>query len=105
MLAYPPALHIQKNIFHGLLWSDPREDKLVDKEKGYQKSGRGCGVEFGSKVTQAFLRANNLWEVIRSHEGKLLLGFSLIIFLSWSAAACIFGDNSHTCSLCLRKCM
>ena len=45
-----------------ILWSDPQP------EPGRAPSKRGCGVQFGPDVTKAFLDANGLDLVIRSHE-------------------------------------
>jgi len=47
-----------------MLWSDPHPGK------GRAPSKRGCGVAFGSDVTNNFLRTNKLKLVIRSHEMK-----------------------------------
>eukprot|EP00192_Tetraselmis_astigmatica_P004304 CAMPEP_0117655318 /NCGR_PEP_ID=MMETSP0804-20121206/4216_1 /TAXON_ID=1074897 /ORGANISM="Tetraselmis astigmatica, Strain CCMP880" /LENGTH=493 /DNA_ID=CAMNT_0005461663 /DNA_START=74 /DNA_END=1555 /DNA_ORIENTATION=- len=47
-----------------LLWSDP------GPLPGRQPSKRGVAVSFGSDVTKAFLKNNNLDLVIRSHEVK-----------------------------------
>lgn len=47
-----------------VLWSDPApEPGLVENE------ARGVGLLFGPDVTQAFLEANKLKLIIRSHEG------------------------------------
>lgn len=45
-----------------ILWSDPQP------EPGRAPSKRGCGVQFGPDITKAFLEANGLDLVIRSHE-------------------------------------
>eukprot|EP00249_Psilotum_nudum_P021502 c28129_g1_i1 orf=695-2140(-) len=47
-----------------LLWSDPYPGL------GRAPSKRGVGVAFGSDVTKAFLKENNLELVVRSHEVK-----------------------------------
>lgn len=46
------------------LWSDP------GPEPGRQPSKRGVGVQFGADVTRAFLEANGLSLLVRSHEVK-----------------------------------
>ena len=45
-----------------LLWSDPAP------EPGRTPSKRGVGVAFGEDVTRAFLEANALDLLVRSHE-------------------------------------
>ncbi len=45
-----------------LLWSDPAA------EPGRSPSKRGVGVAFGEDVTRAFLEANGLDLLVRSHE-------------------------------------
>jgi serine/threonine-protein phosphatase 5 len=45
-----------------MLWSDPQI------MRGRAKSKRGCGVAFGSDVTEEFLKTNKLKLVVRSHE-------------------------------------
>ncbi|KAL8426651.1 hypothetical protein Efla_005908 [Eimeria flavescens] len=47
-----------------LLWSDP------SPLPGLTPSKRGVACQFGSDITEAFLKANNLGFVIRSHEMK-----------------------------------
>lgn len=55
----------EASIFQDLLWSDPRA------QRGYGRSQRGGDLTtFGPDVTEAFLRANGLRLVIRSHEVK-----------------------------------
>ena len=46
------------------LWSDPAP------QQGRQMSKRGVGLQFGPDVTKAFLDANGLELVVRSHEVK-----------------------------------
>ncbi|KAG2485825.1 hypothetical protein HYH03_015408 [Edaphochlamys debaryana] len=47
-----------------VLWSDPVAAPGIQENEA-----RGVGLIFGPDVTEAFLRANNLKLVIRSHEG------------------------------------
>ncbi|XP_014670214.1 PREDICTED: serine/threonine-protein phosphatase 5-like [Priapulus caudatus] len=47
-----------------LLWSDPME------APGRSSSKRGVGIQFGSDITDSFLKKNNLDFIIRSHEVK-----------------------------------
>ena len=49
---------------HELLWSDPC------KEMGRHPSKRGTGLAFGPDIAHAFLNANGLKMLIRSHEVK-----------------------------------
>ena len=53
-----------EGIMCDLLWSDPFPGL------GRQPSNRGVGVQFGSDVTEAFCKLNNLDYIIRSHEPK-----------------------------------
>lgn len=50
-----------------MLWSDPMSP---DHLKGRFPSKRGVGCQFGSDVTEKFLKKNNLSMVVRSHEMK-----------------------------------
>ena len=54
----------EDGIMCDLLWSDPFPGL------GRQPSKRGVGIQFGSDVTEAFCKLNNLEYVIRSHEVK-----------------------------------
>lgn len=45
------------------LWSDPSS-----KSKGIGVNSRGAGIMFGDDITKAFLQANDLKLVVRSHE-------------------------------------
>eukprot|EP00096_Caligus_rogercresseyi_P007909 TRINITY_DN2605_c0_g1_i2.p1 TRINITY_DN2605_c0_g1~~TRINITY_DN2605_c0_g1_i2.p1 ORF type:complete len:485 (-),score=166.64 TRINITY_DN2605_c0_g1_i2:883-2337(-) len=56
----PPS----QGIMCELLWSDPQP------MLGISPSKRGTGCQFGPDVTHAFLKANNLDYIIRSHEVK-----------------------------------
>lgn len=47
-----------------ILWSDPQ------KQKGRHPNKRGTSIQFGPDVTKAFLDANNLDLIVRSHEVK-----------------------------------
>lgn len=49
--------------FQDLLWSDP-----VSDIEDWRESQRGAGVEFGARLTDAFLEANGLKLIVRSHE-------------------------------------
>lgn len=51
-----------KGIMMEMLWADPQD------QPGRQPSKRGIGLQFGPDVTKAFLDANNLKAIIRSHE-------------------------------------
>jgi protein phosphatase len=77
--------------FEDLLWSDPRD--IV----GRDHSSRGAGTQFGTDVTKAFLVANNLKLIIRSHEVKpqgyeLMHDHSLITVFS-ASNYCGTNDN------------
>ena len=54
----------EDKIMRGLLWSDPKEDL----KKDFEKSKRGAGVYFSKKLTDAFLKANSLELIVRSHQ-------------------------------------
>eukprot|EP01061_Rhynchopus_euleeides_P017626 TRINITY_DN29265_c0_g1_i1.p1 TRINITY_DN29265_c0_g1~~TRINITY_DN29265_c0_g1_i1.p1 ORF type:complete len:761 (+),score=269.98 TRINITY_DN29265_c0_g1_i1:54-2336(+) len=54
----------EDKIMQGLLWSDPKEDLRRD----FEKSKRGAGVFFSKKLTDAFLKANELEHIVRSHQ-------------------------------------
>ncbi|VWU48646.1 serine/threonine protein phosphatase 5, partial [Hepatocystis sp. ex Piliocolobus tephrosceles] len=51
-----------EGIMTDLLWADPNEDT------GFKPSKRGIGYSFGVDITEKFLKANNLSNIIRSHE-------------------------------------
>lgn len=54
----------QSGLMCELLWSDPQH------EMGRSPSKRGVGLQFGPDVTKAFLDANGLDVLVRSHEVK-----------------------------------
>lgn len=66
--------------FENLLWSDPME------KNGYQESSRGAGYLFGPDKLDAFLEANDLQYLVRSHqlvmEGHKMMGKCIFV---WSA--------------------
>ncbi|KAL0224640.1 hypothetical protein RCL1_002552 [Eukaryota sp. TZLM3-RCL] len=45
-----------------LLWSDPSDHGKQ------QRSSRGCGVKYGPPISREFVKSNNLYTIIRSHE-------------------------------------
>lgn len=53
----------KKKIAKQLLWSDPIEDNSE-----ISRSIRGTGIHWGSKLTDTFLKNNNLELIIRSHQ-------------------------------------
>eukprot|EP00775_Hariotina_reticulata_P007141 gene7141-7356_t len=59
-----PDRHLGQLVASDVLWSDP------SNHQGHRANElRGVGTVFGPDVTEAFLSANNLKLVIRSHEG------------------------------------
>jgi len=60
-----PNLSKEEKIHQALLWSDPKD--LIDGSE-WKESIRGAGVYFGAGLTDAFLKANGLKRIIRSHE-------------------------------------
>jgi diadenosine tetraphosphatase ApaH/serine/threonine PP2A family protein phosphatase len=49
-------------LFEDLLWSDPKTSN------GISASNRGCAYQFGPDITRAFLEANGMRMLVRSHE-------------------------------------
>ena len=58
------ALRREDRVMQGLLWSDPKEDLTHE----WEKSKRGAGVYFSEALTDAFLKANRLSLLVRSHQ-------------------------------------
>ncbi|CAH1396592.1 unnamed protein product [Nezara viridula] len=54
----------EEGLMCDLLWSDPQN------AFGRAPSKRGVGIQFGPDVTKAFIEANNLDYIVRSHEVK-----------------------------------
>ncbi|KAA6396384.1 MAG: putative Serine/threonine-protein phosphatase PP-X [Streblomastix strix] len=66
-----------------LLWSDP--DDAID---GFFPSSRGAGYLFGEKVTNAFLRRNQVTHIVRAHQlcnEGYRLEFHNTVVTVWSA--------------------
>lgn len=53
----------KKTIVKQILWSDP-----IDDNSEVSRSIRGTGIQWGSKLTESFLKNNNLELIIRSHQ-------------------------------------
>jgi hypothetical protein len=79
-----------------LLWSDPKE-LLEDEDDIREVSSRGSGIFFGQKVTETFLKMNNLHTLIRSHEleddGYALLHNRQCITIFSASYYCGSNDN------------
>ncbi|KAK9873705.1 hypothetical protein WA026_002062 [Henosepilachna vigintioctopunctata] len=56
----------EEGLMCDLLWSDPQN------RNGRAPSRRGVGCQFGPDVTKAFIKENNLFYIIRSHEVKTM---------------------------------
>lgn len=57
---------VKSSVMGHLLWSDPSD--IIPQDAPFSPSSRGEGILFGFRVTHAFLKANDLRLLVRSHE-------------------------------------
>jgi diadenosine tetraphosphatase ApaH/serine/threonine PP2A family protein phosphatase len=64
-IAFAHERQVRNSVLEEVLWNDPR---MIDENKGQERSRRGLGRYFGPNVTRSWLQATGTKAVIRGHE-------------------------------------